>query len=140
MRYARLFSWLLFVVFFLVYLTAIRFVRGQLQPAPQLDYTQLQSLHPFYGHTFDTQEASLLKQAHQLAAGQLVDTLATPLQSLPATHQQLLAAPTHQAPPSAGQHQPIARRQHLVSATQHHSLHPFVASSSSVASSRKCTS
>lgn len=45
MRYARLFSWLIFVLFFLVYLTAIKLVRGTNWPIQQ---QFIQQVAPFY--------------------------------------------------------------------------------------------
>lgn len=70
MRYARLLSWTLFVVFFLVYLTAIKLVRGNFNHQQQQFIQQVvplqQSYHPFFGHPIQTQETALLKRARGL--------------------------------------------------------------------------
>lgn len=47
MRYARLLSWTLFVLFFLVYLTAIKLVRGNHWPSQQHFIHQVAPLYTF---------------------------------------------------------------------------------------------
>lgn len=140
MRYARLLSWILFVVIFLIYLTAIRMVRGQSvfqhqqnfvtpihQSAAGVTHLSAQSSqYPFFGHTYQTQEsAHLLKQARDLS-----DYVTFEQQQSPVGAQQVIAPA--QSTQAQQQHQPsISRRQHSPQATQS-SLNPFMAQSSPV--------
>lgn len=76
MRYARILSWTLFVVFFLIYLTAIKLVRGNYQLAtgqrrlvqhisPQYYTQQYGGLQPAI--IYPAQDSAQTKQARQLA-------------------------------------------------------------------------
>lgn len=137
MRYTRLLSWTLFVVFFLIYLTAIKLVRGdnlQQQQRFIKQVSPLQAAHPFFGQTFQTSEPAFLKQARDLS-----DYVTFEQQiSHPAPIQQ--AQLLQSAPTMATQlhGQPITRRQHSPQQSQAptvHSIHPFASQTSSVASS-----
>lgn len=69
MRYARLLSWLLFVLFFLIYLTAIKIVRGNQWPARQYFIHEVAPLYTFqnpYQTNLRLQQAPL--QSHQQSA------------------------------------------------------------------------
>jgi hypothetical protein len=81
MRYARLFSWLLFVLFFLVYLTAIKLVRGNNWPSAQQQHF-IQQVAPIYTFQYPYQ-SGLLQATEQQALQQ---------------HQQLPAAPQEAVP------------------------------------------
>lgn len=140
MRYARIISWILFVLFFLVYLTAIKLVRGG-EFVQQID--PLHTYHPFFGQTFQSREAALVKQARDLSDYALAEQFASighqsKQPQLSSTYSNNAGLQQNQQQHS---HQLIARRQHLPQQSQTsstaHSLHPFVGPSSSSVSPGK---
>lgn len=127
MRYSRLLLWILFVVVFLVYLTAIKLVRGDRQQQQQQRYLQ-----PYFGHTYASRESDLFRQAREFPADYITFEQQGSSQLLP-----LLSPTGYQQQAHQSQ---ISRRQHLPPQTSAlHSLHPFVAlqNPSSVAQSKK---
>lgn len=69
MRYARLLSWTLFVLFFLVYLTAIKLVRGGQWTAQQHFIHQVAPLYTFQYPYQPSHQPGYLPQTAALVAG-----------------------------------------------------------------------
>lgn len=148
MRYAKLLSWTLFVVFFLVYLTAIKLVRGNQLQHQYVQHHQfisnqpVQAFQPFFGQQ-TYQSAPNSKQARDLSdyvtfADQQQTYQQVSPDAISQAQQQVQSSATQAG--QVGQLQLISRRQHLSHPAQTsnlHALHPFISPTSNSISSGK---
>lgn len=130
MRYARILSWTLFVLFFLVYLTAIKLVRGNQWQAQQHFIHQVAPLYTFqypYQTASQTQRlipaaSSVPLQHQQVPSPNVVELTSKEGRELGANQQHVTFGgnqDTYSLPPvQQQQHQPISRRNHLSVAQQ----------------------